>query len=165
MSRRVIIAIVVVFALGLSGGGILGWMFLTRDRVALLSYRVGNVEGMSMQAVVTTEERLLESQAVLAEVIANLNLVQEWRMDSEEEAIAHMREKLIVREERIGSRIRVLYRDRKQERAFAVLKEIKKVFPPVRAAAVRRQELPPIEAVSADEEKMPSRPDPVSSGP
>ncbi len=145
MSRPVIFVIAVVFILGLSGGGVLGWMFLSKDRVALLSYKVGKVEGMSMQAVVLREEKLLESEAILKKVIANLNLVDEWRMNSEEEAIAHMRKKLIVKEERIGSRIRVLYRDRKQDTAFAILKEIRIIFPQYRSEAVARNEVPPLE--------------------
>ena len=65
--------------------------------------------------------------------------------------MAHMRKKLIVKEERIGSRIRVLYRDRKQERAFAILKEIRKIFPLYRSKAVERNELPPLVPESAEE--------------
>lgn len=165
MSRPVIVVIAVVFILGLSGGGFLGWMFLSKDRVALLSYKVGKVEGMSMQAVVLREEKLLESEAILKKVIANLNLVGEWRMNSEEEAIAHMRRKLIVKEERIGSRIRVLYRDRKQDRAFAILKEIRTIFPPYRIEAVERNELPPLAPASAEEANGSSQVNPVPAAP
>ena len=150
MSKPVVATIVVVFVLGLSGGCVVGWLFFTKDRVALLSYRVGKVEGMSMEAVVVGEENLLESEAVLEKVIANLDLVDEWGMDSKQEAIAHMQEKLIVKEERIGSRIRVLYRDRKQERAYAILKEIKSVYPPFRAEAVEKMKLPPLLPAGGD---------------
>ena len=165
MFRPVIFVIAVVFILGLSGGGVLGWMFLSKDRVALLSYKVGKVEGMSMQAVVLREEKLLESEAILKKVIANLNLVDEWRMNSEEEAIAHMRKKLIVKEERIGSRIRVLYRDKKQDRAFAILKEIRIIFPQYRSEAVARNELPPLAPVSAEEDNGSSQVNPVPAAP
>ena len=103
-----------------------------------------------MEAVVVGEENLLESEAVLEKVIANLDLVDEWGMDSKQEAIAHMQEKLIVKEERIGSRIRVLYRDRKQERAYAILKEIKSVYPPFRAEAVEQMKLPPLLPAGGD---------------
>ena len=148
MSRPVIAVIILVIVLGLAGGGILGWMFLNKDRVALLSYQVEKVDGLSMHKVVLIEEKLLESDAILKKVIANLNLVDEWRMNSEAQAMAHLRKKLIVKEERIGSRIRVLYRDKKQERAFAILKEIKTIYPTYRSEAVERNELPPIAPVS-----------------
>ena len=68
MSRPVLAVITVVFVLGLSGGGVLGWMFFNKDRVALLSYKVEKVDGMSMQSVVLNEEKLLESEAILKKV-------------------------------------------------------------------------------------------------
>ena len=161
MSRPVLAVITVVFVLGLAGGGVLGWMFFNKDRVALLSYQVEKVDGMSMQSVVLNEEKLLESEEILKKVIASLNLVDDWGMASEAEAMAHMRKKLIVKEERIGSRIRVLYRDRKQERAFAILKEIRKIFPLYRSKAVERNELPPLVPESAEEGNGSSQVNPV----
>ena len=68
-----------------------------------------------------------------------------------------------MKEERIGSRIRVLYRDKKQERAFAILKEIKAIYPTYRSQAVERNELPPIVPVSAEEANRSSSVDPVPS--
>ena len=141
MSRRVVIVIGVVLLLGLAGAGILGWMWFTRDRVALLTYRIQLVEGASMREVITREEELMESNQILEQVISNLNLVEGWRIDSREEALAHMREKIIVTEDRIGSRVRVIYRDRKQQRALEILQEIRKVFTPVR---IERKDLPPL---------------------
>ena len=161
MSRPVLAVITVVFVLGLSGGGVLGWMFFNKDRVALLSYKVEKMDGMSMQSVVLNEEKLLESEAILKKVIASLNLVDDWGMASEAEAMAHMRKKLIVKEERIGSRIRVLYRDRKQERAFAILKEIRTIFPLYRSKAVERNELPPLAPESAEQGNGSSHVNPV----
>ena len=141
MSRRVVIVIGVVLLLGLAGAGILGWMWFTRDRVALLTYRIQLVEGASMREVITREEELMESNQILEQVISNLNLVEGWRMNSREEALAHMREKITVTEDRIGSRVRVIYRDRKQQRALEILQEIRKVFTPVR---IERKDLPPL---------------------
>ena len=141
MSRRVVIVIGVVLLLGLAGAGTLGWMWFTRDRVALLTYRIQLAEGASMREVITREEELMESNQILEQVISNLNLVEGWRMDSREEALAHMREKIIVTEDRIGSRVRVIYRDRKQQRALEILQEIRKVFTPVR---IERKDLPPL---------------------
>ena len=148
MSRRVVIVIALVLLLGLSGAGILGWMWFTRDRVALLTYRIQLVEGSSMREVITREEKLMESDQILEQVITNLNLVEEWRMNSREEALVHMREKIIVTEDRIGGGVRVIYRDRKQQRAFEILQEIRKAFTPVR---VERRDLPPLLPMDAED--------------
>ena len=61
-------------------------------------------------------------------------------MNSKEEAMVHMREKIIVREDRIGGWVRVLFRDRKQKRAFEIREEVWKVFSPVRL----ERDLPPL---------------------
>ena len=102
-----------------------------------------------MWEVIEKEEKLMKSDQVLKQVIKNLGLIDQWRMDSEEEALAHMRSKLILKEDRLGEdrlgvRVRVLYRDRKQARALEILQEIKKIFTPVRLEAVRKNELLPI---------------------
>ena len=154
MSRPVVIVIALILLLGLLGGGILGWMSLNRDRVGVLKYQVQVAEGVSMREVIEKEEKLMKSDQVLKQVIKNLGLIDQWRMDSEEEALAHMRSKLILKEDRVGEdragedragvRVRVLYRDRKQARALEILQEIKKIFTPVRLEAVRKNELLPI---------------------
>jgi len=144
MSRPVAVVIAVILLLGLVGGGILGWMFMSRDRVGILNYRVQVGEGAHMQEVLAKEEEFLQSDQVLKQVIENLDLIKGWGMDSEEEALTHMRAKLIVKEDRMGARVRVIYRDSKQDRAMAILQEIKKIFTPIRFEAVRRNELPPL---------------------
>ena len=144
MSRPVVVVIAVILLLGLVGGGILGWMFMSRDRVGVLNYQVQVEEGANMREVLAKEEEFLQSDQVLKQVIKNLSLIKRWRMDSEEEALSHMRTKLIVKEDRMGARVRVIYRDRKQNRALEILQEIKKVFTPIRSEAVRRNELPPL---------------------
>ena len=162
MSRRVVIVIGVVLLLGLAGAGILGWMWFTRDRVALLTYRIQLVEGASMREVITREEELMESNQILEQVISNLNLVEGWRMDSREEALAHMREKIIVTEDRIGSRVRVIYRDRKQQRALEILQEIRKVFTPVR---IERKDLPPLLPMDVEDSGVVPQWDPLPKSP
>ena len=144
MSRSVAVVIAVIFLLGLVGGGILGWMFMNRDRVGVLNYRVQVGEEANMGEVIAKEEEFLQSDQVLKQVIKNLSLIKRWRMDSEEEALAHMRAKLIVKEDRMGALVRVIYRDRKQDRALEILQEIKKIFTPIRFEAVRKNELPPL---------------------
>ena len=46
MSRPVVVVIAVILLLGLVGGGILGWMFMSRDRVGVLNYQVQVEEGV-----------------------------------------------------------------------------------------------------------------------
>ena len=89
----------------------------------------------------------------------SLDLVARWGMDSEGEALEYMRSKLIVKEDRVASQIRVIYRDRKQDRALEVLDEINEVFGKVRSEATRRSELPPV--IPLQKEQGPGAPDPV----
>ena len=77
-------------------------------------------------------------------VIEALNLVERWGMDSEGEALAHMRTKLVVSEDRVRSGVRVIYRDRKQDRALEVLDKINEVFAVVRFEAIRSSGFPPL---------------------
>ena len=159
MSRPVLSVIAVILILGLGGGAVLGWLYWTRDRVALLTYRVQLPEEISMREVVANEKKLLHSDEVLKPVIESLNLVEGWGMDSENEALEHMRAKLIVREDRGSSQVRVIYRDRKQERALDILDEINDVFSKVRSEAARRREFPQV--IPMKKQEGPQEPDPV----
>ncbi|MBJ07397.1 MAG: hypothetical protein CMO40_09820 [Verrucomicrobiaceae bacterium] len=159
MSRPVLSVIAVILILGLGGGAVLGWLYWTRDRVALLTYRVQLPEEISMREVVANEKKLLHSDEVLKPVIESLNLVEGWGMDSENEALEHMRAKLIVREDRVSSQVRVIYRDRKQERALDILNEINDVFSKVRSEAARRREFPQV--IPMKKQEGPQEPDPV----
>ena len=159
MSRPVLAVIAVILLLVLGGGATLGWMYLTRDRVALLTYRLELPEEINMREVVAHEKKRLHSEEVLKPVIESLDLVARWGMDSEGEALEHMRSKLIVKEDRVASQIRVIYRDRKQDRALEVLDEINEVFGKVRSEATRRSELPPV--IPLQKEQGPGAPDPV----
>ncbi|MDP7654553.1 MAG: hypothetical protein QF706_00705 [Roseibacillus sp.] len=156
--RPVVIVIAVILLLGLVGGGILGWMYMSRDRVGVLNYRVQVGEEVNMREVIAKEEKFLESDQVLKQVIKNLSLIEGWRMDSEEEVLAHMRAKLIVKEDRMGALVRVIYRDRKQDRALEILQEIKKVFTPIRSEAVRRNELPALMPMDDEGAPLPTSP-------
>ncbi|MEC8942790.1 MAG: hypothetical protein VYC95_08660, partial [Verrucomicrobiota bacterium] len=61
MSRPVVVVIAVILLLGLVGGGILGWMFMSRDRVGVLNYQVQVEEGANMREVLAKEEEFLQS--------------------------------------------------------------------------------------------------------
>ena len=166
MSRPVVTVIAVILLVGLVGSGVLGlWLVVTKDRVGILSYRVQLGEDVSLRGIVEKEEELIKSDRVLKQVIANLGLIDEWGMDSEEEALVHMRSKLILKEDRLSAGVRVLYRDRKQDRALRILQEIKEIFGPVRLEAVGRNELPPLvpETVQGSEDRF--RQVPLPAGP
>ncbi|MBL48510.1 MAG: hypothetical protein CMP28_06120 [Roseibacillus sp.] len=144
MSRPALVVIAIILLLGLAGGAVIGWLYVTRDRVSLLTYRVQVSEETNMREVVAKEEKLLKSDEVLMPVIEALNLVERWGMDSEGEALAHMRTKLVVSEDRVRSGVRVIYRDRKQDRALEVLDKINEVFAVVRFEAIRSSGFPPL---------------------
>ena len=143
MSRKgVLTAIVVCLLLALVGGGILGWMWISRDRAAVATYRVQSLPGESMVAIIAKETEMMKSEEVLKPVISNLDLVSRWKLDSDLEALARLRSKLTVKQD--GNRVRVIYRDRSQDRALEILKAINEGFAKVRNAATVRQTMPPV---------------------
>ena len=144
MPKPVLAVIAVLLLLGLAGGGILGWMWMTRDRVAVATYRLKLEEGASMSQIIEQERELMQSEKVLKQVIEKLDLVKRWKFDSEEEAITHMQTKLKVRDDPGTDRVRVIYRDRNQDRALEVLEEVNKVFAKVRFEEARKNSMPPV---------------------
>ena len=85
---------------------------------------------------------MMKSEEVLKPVISNLDLVSRWKLDSDLEALARLRSKLTVKQD--GNRVRVIYRDRSQDRALEILKAINEGFAKVRNAATVRQTMPPV---------------------
>ena len=71
-----------------------------------------------------TERSQLASDDLLKGVIADLGLVEHWGMESEEEALAHMRKKLIVKPGKEEDRMMVLYLDRNKALAQEILQAI-----------------------------------------
>ncbi len=151
MSRPVIIVIALLLLLGLAGGGILGWKYMTRDRVAVATYRIKLPEDMSMNQLITKEKEMMKSDEVLRPVLKTLDLVERWKLESEDEALARLRTKLKVQEDVVNDRVRVIYRDRNQDRALEILEEINKVFAKVRFEAARKMSMPPVIPLEADE--------------
>ncbi|MDA0766694.1 MAG: hypothetical protein O3A87_06225 [Verrucomicrobia bacterium] len=125
MSRRtILIAIAIVMLIGLGGVGYIGWRWQTRHDGAAGNYRISLPEGVTMRQVVESERTLLVSDELLKGVIADLGLVEHWGMESEEEALAHMRKKLIVKPGKEEDRMMVLYLDRNKALAGEVLRAI-----------------------------------------
>ena len=90
---------------------------------------------------------MMKSDEVLKPVVAKLDLVARWKLASEEDALARIRSKLIVEYYVQGDRVRVMYRDRSQERALEVLESINEEFIKVRnKAAMKRTMLPVVPA-------------------
>jgi len=122
MSKKgVLAAIAVILLLGLVGAGILGWMYISRDRAAVASYRLVMPEGANMSELAEGEAALLKSEGVLRPVIGELDLLTRWKLGSEEEALARLRSKLTVKGSSANERVMVIYRDRSQERALEIL--------------------------------------------
>lgn len=144
MSRAVLIVIAVLLLLGLAGGGVMGWMYMSRDRVAVATYRVQLPKDISMNQLISKEKEMMKSDEVLIPVVKTLDLVERWKLESEDEALARLRAKLLVREDVVNDRVRVIYRDRNQDRALEILEEINKVFAKVRFEAARKMSMPPV---------------------
>jgi len=125
MSRRtILITLVIVTLIGMSGMGYLGWRWQTRHDGAGGSYRISLPEGVTIQQAVETERSQLVADNLLKGVIADLGLVEHWGMESEVEALAHMRKKLIVKPGKEEDRMMVLYLDRNKALAQEILQAI-----------------------------------------
>jgi hypothetical protein len=144
MSRNLIGAIVVCLLLCFAGAAILGWMWISRDRAAVASYRVILPEGARMEALVEKEAELMRSDAVLKPIIAELDLVTRWKLDKEEDALTRLRAKIKVKPGSVEDRVKVVYRDRSQKRALEILRSINRQFAVLRHEAAMRGDLPPV---------------------
>ncbi|MFP6881828.1 MAG: hypothetical protein VCA34_12810, partial [Roseibacillus sp.] len=58
--KRVLTAIAVCLLLALVGGGIVGWMYFSRDRAAVAAYRVQSAPGESMVAIIAKETEMMK---------------------------------------------------------------------------------------------------------
>jgi uncharacterized protein involved in exopolysaccharide biosynthesis len=125
MSRRGVHGILaVILLLGVVGAGAIAVKWFTRDRVAVASYRVDGPPSLDSAKLIEVEREAMTSDAVLKPVIADLDLVSRGGLDGEDEALAHGREKLKMFEGIEPGQVRLLYRDRRQERALEVLRAI-----------------------------------------
>ena len=129
MNRRALfIAIAVIGLIGAVGAAAVAVKWFTRDRVAMGTYRMQGAPGMSFQEAIDAERELMVSESMLKPIIADLDLVNRWKLNTEEEALAHMREKLKMFEGQTPGMVRVIYRDKKQDRAMEVLQAINKSY-------------------------------------
>ena len=145
MSKKGVISIIVVcLLLAIAGASVLGWMYLTHDRVAVATYKVQIPPGARMTDFISKEDEMMKSDAVLKPVVAKLDLVARWKLASEEEALARIRSKLIVEYYVPGDRVRVMYRDRSQDRALEVLESINEEFAKIRYEATKKKTMLPV---------------------
>jgi hypothetical protein len=145
MSKKGVISIIVVcLLLASTGAGVLGWMYFTRDRVAVATYKVQVPTGAKMTDFISQEDELMKSDAVLKPVVAKLDLVARWKLASEEEALERIRSKLIVEYYVQGDRVRVMYRDRSQDRALEILESINEEFAKIRYEEAKKKTMLPV---------------------
>jgi uncharacterized protein involved in exopolysaccharide biosynthesis len=145
MSKKGVISIIVVcLLLAIAGASVLGWMYLTKDQVAVTTYKVQVPPGARMTDFISKEDEMMKSDAVLKPVVAKLDLVARWKLASEEEALARIRSKLIVEYYVQGDRVRVMYRDRGQDRALEVLESINEEFAKIRYEATMKKTMLPV---------------------
>lgn len=134
----------VCLLLAVLGGAVLFWMYYTRDRVAVATYRLVVPEGSAIADLIPAEAELMRSPEVLQPVAEDLDLAERWKLDSDQEAIAHLKGKLTIKSGSYPDRVKVVYRDRSQKRALEILKALNRRFGALRLEAVERGELPPM---------------------
>lgn len=125
MSRRtILLTLGIVLIVGLAGASYVGWRWYSKDRVAVGTYRLDLAEGVTMAQVAEMERVHMASDDLLRSVIAQLDLMSYWKFSSEEEALAHMRAKLVIRPGKEDDALIVIYRDRSEKMALDILRAI-----------------------------------------
>lgn len=144
MARNGLLGVLAVcLVLGLAGAGALGWIYFTRDRgVAVLNFAVEPGESFRMSEVIEKERKLVASDEVLKPVVEKLGLVDRWKMKSEEEALARLRSKVVLK--RGENRVVIVYRDRSQDRAMEIMGAMWDEYVRLRQERVADGELPPL---------------------
>ncbi|NNM31184.1 MAG: hypothetical protein HKO57_16840, partial [Akkermansiaceae bacterium] len=84
--------------------------------------------GINFSEAIKAERELMVSPSILKPIITDLDLVNRWGMETEDEALDHMREKLKMFPGSAPGRVRVIYRDRNQDRAMEILQAINKSY-------------------------------------
>jgi len=90
--------------------------------------------GMDFAEGVAKVEEVMESDQVIRPVVQELELVGRFKVQSEDEAVALVREKLSLKAMDEAGRVRVMYRDRNYKQALEILKAIHAKFARSRAA-------------------------------
>lgn len=123
--KAVIIIVAICFGLAVVGVGVVGWLWFTRDRVAVASFRVKLVEeGQTVSGILKKEESVMKSDEVLKPIIGKFDLVAHWELGGEEEALDHLRSKLTIKAGGLSDEVKIVFRDRDQEFAKDVLESI-----------------------------------------
>lgn len=120
--------------LGISGGSYVAWRWFTRDQPAVGVYRMEFPDGLAFEEGVARVEEVMESDQVMKKVVQDLDLVTRFKLESEDEAVARLREKLSLKSMGEAGRVRVMYRDRSFQQALEILKAIHGEFAKSRAA-------------------------------
>lgn len=149
MSKKAVVtAIAVSLFLVFLAVGVLGWAWVNRERAAVASYRIEVPADARVADLVVKETELMMSREVLQPVIGELDLLSRWKLQTEEEALERLRSKLTVKAGSLADRVRVVYRDRNQERALEILAAINRRFVAARREASREGDLPPVVPVN-----------------
>ena len=137
------IGLLFCLALGAGAAGYVGYRLYMRNHPAVGVYRMEFPEGVDFKEGVAEIEKVLESDYAVREVVQSLDLVSRFKLDSEEEAIERVREKLLVRPAKSPGRVTVMYLDRSNELALEILKGLHAEFVKTREARAVLRALEP----------------------
>lgn len=150
--NAVLIIVAVCFGLAVVGAGIVGWLWFTRDRVAVASFRVKLEEGQTVSGIIQKEESIIKSDQVLKPLVERHDLVNHWDLGGEEEVLGHLRSKLTIKSGGRSDEVKIVFRDRDQDFAKEVLESINFNFLVERGKQAKKLGLPEMVSPEGDEE-------------
>ena len=134
MSKRtIVIGLVICLVLGGAAAGYLGYRLYMRNHPAVAMYTMEFPVGTTFKDGVKEIEKVMESDWAVRRVVQELDIVGRHRLDSEEEAMASVRERLKVNPGSVNT-VGVMYLDRKFEFSKQVLQIIHEEFVRTREA-------------------------------
>ena len=129
MSKRtIVVGLVICMILGGAAAGYLGYRLYMRNHPAVGVYTMEFPPGTKFWDGVKEMEKVMESDLAVGRVVQDLDLVTRFKVSTEEEAAALIRERLLVQQGKVPGQVHVVYLDRKYELAIEVLTALHEEF-------------------------------------
>ncbi len=128
MSKRGIIIGVVICLVVVAPVGAFGYLWFTKNHPAVGVYTMEFPKGTSFKEGLAQMELVMESDKAVRQVVQELDLVARYKLASEDEAVARVRERLRMNKGEVAGRVRIIYLDRKQEFAQEILEALHQEF-------------------------------------
>lgn len=135
MSKRtIVIGLVICLVLGGAAAGYLGYRLYMKNHPAVGMYTMEFPAGTRFKDGIKEIEKVMESDLAMERVVADLDLMNRFKVASDDEAKALVRERLLLQQGKGPGQVHVIYLDRKNEVAMEILQAIHEQFVRTREA-------------------------------